>query len=374
MKALLFILSFFCINCAVKSQDITDYSGIDSKMLQIPKAKTYVTDSIVAFVQNNFTTDAEKVRAIYTWVTTNIRYSKDSMYYFRGWGADPETKMAAILRRRKGVCENYAALFANLVSKCGVPVFVVSGYTKIGGGVNWNGHGWCAVFLENQWRLCDPTWDEGFKTTTQYYLADPAVFIETHMPFDPLWQLLEHPITHKEFQKGIGFSKKDTAVFHYTDSVNSYLLLDTLQQMQATSRRMQKAGIDNENLKTWLAYNEMKIAIVNQESDMDAFNSAVADRNKARALYNDIVQYRNNSLTPARPAGEIQSGFNTIDSLLATGLRKIDIIGRVVENYQYDTDTLKSSIESLAAKLKQQKEFFKIYWGLGEGERIKLLE
>ena len=374
MKALVFILLFLNCCSAVKSQDNTDYSDIDRRMLQIPKAKTYVTDSIVNFVQSNFITVAEKVRAIYTWVTTNIRYSKDSMYYFRGWGADPETKMAAILRRRRGVCENYAALFANLVSKCGVPVFVVSGYTKIAGNVNWNGHGWCAVFIENQWRLCDPTWDEGFKTTTQYYLADPAMFIETHMPFDPLWQLLEHPITHKEFQKGIGFSKRETDVFHYADSVKSHLLLDTLQQMQATSRRMQKAGIDNENLKTWLAYNEMKIAIVNQESDMDAFNSAVADRNKARALYNDIVQYRNNKFTPARPAGEIQSVLKTIDSRLAIGLKKIDTIGRIVENYQYDTDSLKSSIESLAARLKQQKDFFNIYWGLGEGERIKLLE
>ena len=374
MKALLFIWLFFYCCFAVKSQHNTDYSAIDSKMLQIPKTKSYVTDSIVKFVQKNFITDAEKVRAIYTWITTNIRYSKDSMYYFRGWGADPETKMAGILRRRRGVCENYAALFANLVSKCGVPVFVVSGYTKFFGYVNWTGHGWCAVFIENKWRLCDPTWDEGFKATTQYFLVDPAQFIETHMPFDPLWQLLEHPITHKEFQKGIGLSKKDTAVFHYTDSVNSHLLLDTLQQMQATSRRMQKAGIDNENLKTWLAYNEMKIAIVNQESDMDAFNSAVADRNKARALYNDIVQYRNNRLTPARPAIEIQSWFNTIDSLLAAGLKKIDTIGRLVENYQYDTDSLKSSIDTLSVKLQQQKDFFKIYWGLSEGERIKLLE
>ena len=374
MKALLFIWSFFYCCAAVKCQDNIDYYAIDSRMLQIPKAKTYATDSIAAFVQNNFITDAEKVRAIYAWVTTNIRYSKDSMYYFRGWGADPETKMAGILRRRRGVCENYAALFATLVSKCGVPVFLVSGYTKIFGYVNWNGHGWCAVFIENQWRLCDPTWDEGFKTTTQYYLADPAMFIETHMPFDPLWQLLEHPITHKEFQKGIGFSKKATVVFHYGDSVNNHLLLDTLQQMQATSRRMQKAGIDNENLKTWLAYNDMKIAIVNQESDMDAFNSAVADRNKARALYNDIVQYRNNKLSPARLAGEIQSVFNTIDSLLAKGIKKIDTIGRVVENYQYDTDTLKSSIENLVVKLEQQKDYFKVYWGLTEAERIKLLD
>lgn len=374
MKALLFI-SFFVYSCAaVNAQDYSDYTDVDRRVLQIPKSKTYATDSIVQFVQDNFITDGEKVRAIYTWITTNIRYSKDSMYYFRGWGTDPEAKMVAILRRRRGVCENYAALFANLVSKCGVPVFVISGYTKIAGNVNWTGHGWCAVFVEKEWRLCDPTWDEGFKIAKQYFLVNPAQFIETHMPFDPLWQLLEHPISHKEFQRGIGFSKKDRAVFHYTDSVSTHLLLDTLQQMQATSRRMRNAGIVNENLQTWLAFNEMKITIVNQESDMDAFNSAVADRNKARALYNDFIQYRNSRLKPARPVGEIQLWFNTIESLLATALKKIKNIGSVVENYQYDTDSLKYSIDSLLAKLKQQKDFLKIYWGLSATEREKLLK
>ena len=374
MKSLLIIPFFVFCFAVVKSQDYTDYTHVDTKALQIPTDKTYASDSIVQFVQNNFKNDVERVRAVYTWITTNIRYSKDSMYYFRGWGTNPEAKMAAILRRRRGICENYAALFANLVSKCGVPVFVVSGYTKIAGNVNWIGHGWCAVFVEKEWRLCDPTWDEGFKTTTQYFLVDPAQFIETHMPFDPLWQLLEHPITHREFQKGIGFLKRDTPVFHYIDSVSNHLLLDTLQQMQATSRRMRKAGIDNENLKTWLAYNEMKIAIVNQESDMDAFNSAVADRNRASALYNEFVQYRNSRFKPSRPAGEIQAWFNTIDSMLVTALKKTDTIGKVVENYQYDTDSLKSSIDSLLAKLKQQKDFLKIYWGLSATEQEKLLD
>ncbi len=374
MKALLFISFFVCCCATLNAQDYSNYTDVDRRILQIPIAKTYASDSIVQFVQNNFTTDGEKVRAIYTWITTNIRYSKDSMYYFRGWGTEPEAKMAAILRRRKGVCENYAALFANLVSKCGIPVFVVSGYTKIASSVNWNGHGWCAVFVDKDWRLCDPTWDEGFKTTTQYFLVNPAQFIETHMPFDPLWQLLEHPITHKEFQRGIGFSQKNTVVFHYTDSVSNHLLLDTLQQMQATSRRMRKAGIDNENLRIWLAYNEMKITIVNQEADMDAFNAAVADRNKARTLYNDFVQYRNSSFKPAKAVAEIQLWFNTIDSLLASASKKIENIGTVVENYQYDTDSLKSSIDGLSGKLKQQKDFLKIYWGLSETDREKLLQ
>ena len=116
----------------------------------------------------------------------------------------------------------------------------------------------------------------------------------------------------------------------------------------------------------------MKIAIVNQESDMDSFNAAVADRNKARALYNDFAQYRNNKFKPVRPPNEIELRFKTIDSLLTTALKKIDTIGVVVENYQYDTDSLKYSIDILIAKLNQQKDFLRIYWGLNATEQERL--
>lgn len=353
----IYLFIFYCP--AVQAQEHTNYATVDTRALQIPKEKTYVPDSIVNYVQINFKTEPEKVRAIYRWITANIRYSKDSMYYFRNWGANPEAKMTAILRRRRGVCENYAALFANLISKCGIQVFVVSGYTKTGGGINWNGHGWCAVLVDNEWRLCDPTWDEGASSVFNYFLKSPAQFIETHMPFDPLWQLLEYPVSHTEFRKGIIQAKHEIERFKYADSVNVFMQLDSLQQFQAASQRMKQAGIDNDHLKTWLAYNEMKIAIVNQEADMNIFNNAVADRNKARVLFNDFVQYRNNSFKPVRHNAEIKTLFNSIDSLLVSAIKKIAMIGSVVENYQYDTEALKKSIDDLFAKIIQQKEGFK---------------
>jgi hypothetical protein len=69
------------------------------------------------------------------------------------------------------------------------------------------------------------------------------------MPFDPLWQLLDHPISNKEFRQGFTRSKKETPVFNYKDSIAAYLQSDTLQQMEATSRRMRETGIDNEDLE-----------------------------------------------------------------------------------------------------------------------------
>ena len=186
-------------------------------------------------------------------------------------------------------------------------------------------------------------------------MVHPKEFIQTHMPFDPLWQLLQHPISHKEFRQGISHSKLDTTIFYYEDSVAGFLQLDTLQQLQAAARRMKKAGIDNDDLRTWLAYNEMKITILNQEEDMNTFNVAVADLNKAKALLNNFIQYRNNNFQPPRPIAEIEMQFVTIDKLLLSSDKKIKVIGLKTENYQYDTEGLQKNLEDVMLKVQQQK-------------------
>jgi len=372
MKGLLIWLLIFN-NIAAAAQDFTDYPYVDRKVLQILPESTYSTAAIAGYIQANFTTELQKLRAIYTWVTANIRYSKDSMYY-RYWGDDPERKLSSVLKNRKGVCEDYATLFTKLVVKCGIPSFVVTGHTKISGSFNSTGHSWCAVYTNQEWLLCDPTWDEGFNGNARYFLMRPSDFIETHFPFDPLWQLLEHPVTHKEFRRGIAHAKKDTAVFHFADSANAFLQLDTLQQQEATARRLQQAGLDNESLQTWYAYNRMKIAIVYQENDMTLFNSSVGDLNKAKVLYNDFVQFRNNRFTPARPDQEIRQIFQSIDSLVLSAAAKADNIGKKGENYQYDTEALKDSLDVLAAKAQRQKDFLKRYFVGSPEEREKLFD
>ena len=368
---LLFTCLFICTCSILAAQD--NYAYADSKALQIPASQTYSAAGIASYINDNFKTGGEKVRAVYTWITNNIEYSKDSMYHFQRWGTDPEIKMEAVLRRRKGVCDNYADLFASIVNKCGVKAVSITGYTKTNGFVNRSGHGWNAVFVNNEWLLCDPTWDAGYNNSYNYFLVTPSEFIDTHMPFDPLWQLLEHPISNKEFEKGFYHSKKETPVFHFTDSVALYLQSDTLQQMEAASRRMNAAGTDNEDLRTWYAYNQMKVHIVLQEENMQLFNEAVADLNSAKKLFNEFVEYRNNQFKPARKDEDIKAMFSNIELLLSSSYKKMNDIGKKVENYQYDTDGLKDNLDNFSVKVKAQNEFLKQHFASEEMQRKKSL-
>jgi hypothetical protein len=275
--------------------------------------------------------------------------------YFSNWGGDPEVKMASVLRKRKGVCDNYAALFTNIVVKCGIQSVVVSGYTKFGSTINPSGHSWCAVKLEKKWLLCDPTWDAGLANADNWFLIAPEKFIETHIPFDPLWQLLPFPLTHAQFKKGSSPNTSDDKLYNIVDSVSAFLQLDTLQQLVAASLRMQRAGFENEQLKTWHDYYKMKIAIVYQEQDMQLYNSGVNALNNARKLFNDYVQYRNSNFTPLRPAKEVNLLFDSIGIYLDTAQKIIKNIGKVVENYQYNTEELVSNLNKLAERMQEEK-------------------
>ena len=207
MRIWLLLLGFSCCFNASYAQNANDWQ-VDNRMLSIPASKTVSTAAIAEYVKENFDTDIKKLRAIYIWVASNIRYTTDSANVIN-MGADPEAKITTALRRRKGVCENFAAIFNDICLKAGLTSFIVDGYTRQNGFVDRTGHSWCAVFAGNAWHLCDPTWDVANGSNTRYFAAGPLEMIASHMPFDPMWQLLDHPVSHNQFSNGNTFQNNN---------------------------------------------------------------------------------------------------------------------------------------------------------------------
>lgn len=371
MKCLLFLWwNIFCSLCA-NAQGPQDFSLVDYKALSIPAAITNSTKGIADYIGQHFTGEKEKSRAIYKWVTTNIQYSTDSMYSIN-WGGNPESKITEALRRKKGVCENYAAIFTDIATRCGLQSFVISGYTKQLGIINKTGHSWCAVNIEKEWLLCDPTWDAGFNADAHWFLISPAAFIETHMPFDPLWQLLEQPISDEDFYRGRSHSSKDKSYFNVADSVKSFLQLDSLRRLESSARRMQALAEKNELQKNWKAYVAMKIAIVYEDKDMDLYNSAVADLNRVTAIYNAFIQYRNSRFILVKPDAELAAMLEPVAAILSAAWEKTGKIGKTVESQQYDTGDLRHQLSILTGRVQAQQDFLKRYLAVDPATREQL--
>ena len=370
MKYWLTAFALLAASAILKAQD-RNTSYVDARATHFPSSATSSTYDMARHIQQHFKEDDEKIRAAYRWITANIRYDEDSMLAIN-WSKENDEKIAATMRRKKGVCDNFASAFTDILLKMNINSFVVNGLCNTAGSILKQAHSWNAVQLKNKWYLCDPTWDISYTNSPRYFLISPGEFIGSHWPFDPLWQLLPYPVSYIEFERRFTGSEKNKEYFNVADSVNAFIALDNLQQLEASARRMKTNGAGKETLKNWYAYNQMNIAIIYGEKDMQLYNAAVSDLNKASTIFNNFVQYRNNSFIPAREDEEIQSMLQPAKDLILSARNKVGTMGLVKENFQYDTGELKQRLVALEKRLEEQKHFLNRYFAANTAEREKL--
>jgi hypothetical protein len=186
------------------------YSAIDRHALAAPADVEQSVSQLASYLARPCKTDLEKVRAVYRWMTDRVAYDVES--FRRGKGGDDQPE--GVLTARKAVCEGYASLFADLCSRMGLTAAKVSGFGK---GLGYRSrvsfqrtnHAWNAVQLDGKWRLLDATWGAGVVDQNRYikrfsefyFLVPPEKLIFTHFPEEARWQLLDAPITQKQFEQ-----------------------------------------------------------------------------------------------------------------------------------------------------------------------------
>ena len=135
------------------------------------------------------TTDEQKVKAIYTWITQNLYYDWDGVNSGNLSKGDPYSAY----QTRITVCEGYATLFAELLNAVGIPCVALHGASiqdplgiRRDEASSWNAaqydeidHAWNAAYVNGKWLYYDTTWDCGNqkrdgkllvgRATTDYY-------------------------------------------------------------------------------------------------------------------------------------------------------------------------------------------------------------
>jgi transglutaminase/protease-like cytokinesis protein 3 len=351
---------------------LSDAQGFNKvKYLNIPDSLTNTTANIAAYINSHFNGEENKVHAIYNWLIANLKYDKDSSTIINA-GVDPGAKISVALKRKKGVCENFAAIFNEVCLKSGLISFVVNGYTKQSGKVDKAGHSWCAVSVDKNWYLFDPTWDVGNGISSQYFMVRPAEFITSHMPYDPLWQLLNYPISHEQFYSGNIYKKNNPDYFNYIDSVSAYIKMDSLHKLQSTALRIQNQGMYNPRIKDNYNYVKMHVEMINQDNDLDLYNSAMADLNDATTILNSFIQYRNNQFIPEKTDEELRVLLTDIDSKMDSSLYKLDRVDKSKATLVLGTDDVRERLNNLSKKILTQKAFLKQYLETPKPERKNL--
>ena len=374
MKALIILLSFFLMFNKSIAQEESKYQSVDRTILSIPASQTSNTDDIAAFIKTHFDTDRQRIRAAYTWVTTNIKYDTDSIHRVI-LNEDKDEKVTFALRRRKGICENFAAIFYDLCSKSGIKSYVIEGYTKQNGSVDRTAHVWCSALIDHKWFLFDPTWDAGFvnrgtfvsSTATNYFQLEPSDFIQTHMPYDPLFQFSNYPLSYKEFSRGATKTNSKKTFFNFSDSLVAYENMDELTKYLASFQRIKEATNAASVMRdTKLKQLKLETELIYQDRDMALYDSSVENYNSAIKIFNAFLNYRNNQFRPAKSNEEVTTMFDGVSRLIASANQNIKEIKSSKAVLSLDTGDIQKKLTDLSVKMKEQKEYLKTYLSVAQ--------
>ena len=227
MKLLINIVLIFVANLSMAQ---VHSAGFVNNSTRVRPSDVLTPDSLAHSLTATCTTELQKVKAIFRWITDNIEYSMPNPYgspRFANKTAledDPddtgkvlkplnERVAIGVLKKRSAVCDGYARLFKTLCDYAGIQSEIITGYarTNIGrvGERFGSNHNWNAVLIDSAWHLLDATWASGYisywgneyvKSYDDYYfLTPPEDFIRDHYPEDIKWTLLPHPPTLREF-------------------------------------------------------------------------------------------------------------------------------------------------------------------------------
>jgi len=168
-----------------------------------PEQETSIA-SVAQYLVSQESDPVQRVKALHDYVADRVAYDVPA-YLNHDY---PLQDAQSVFERRTAVCAGSAALLAALGEAAGIEIVVVVGDARGDDGLfDGNGHAWNAINLDGRWYLADPTWDAGSvngdtftkEYDSSYFLTPPEVFVVSHMPEDPKWQLLETPLSHGDF-------------------------------------------------------------------------------------------------------------------------------------------------------------------------------
>ena len=375
IKSIIILLLFTPCLFAQKTV-VNEYVAIDKIALRLPDSLTASTEKIAGYIVSNFKTDNEKTRAIFIWVASNIQYDIENMYALNFYEEQKE-KITKCLNNKKGICENYAAVFNDICLKSGIKSFVITGYTKQNGFADYIPHAWCCALIDSSWFMFDPTWGSGYvsnskfyeKINNAYFKVPPISLIKSHMPFDFLWEFLDYPVSNQEFYEGKTQLNKSKSYFNYKDSILVYEKQNHMERLRFSASRIERNGLKNSLIFDRLQHIKLEIEHLKQTKTINLYNLSVADYNDGVRGLNDFINYRNNQFSPIKTDSEIQNMIDVISNKLNNAIAKLDQITDAGPNTMQLKTQLIKSIDDAKAQVKAQQNWLTQYFSKGKSGR-----
>ena len=379
MRIITFILLIGFLGELSAQKKNNEFAQIDKTMIQVSDSITISTKGLSDYIKASFNNETEKSRAIFIWIANNIQYDYENMFAINFYQNTNEI-IEKVLKSKKGICMHYAELYNAIANQVSIKSYVISGYTKQNGFVDYIPHAWCASFIDSTWYLIDPTWGSGYienskfvkKTNDFYFKTKPEQIVKSHMPFDPLWQFQNHPVTNQEFYEGKTGINTQKPYFNFEDTLLLFEKETEIEKLESSSRRIEKNGVKNSLIFDRLQHNKREIEYYNNKLLVETYNSAVNLCNEGINQLNSFIEYRNKQFTPKKSDKEIQQMVDLIEQTLNNSREKLNEIKKPDSNIANSMIQLNKSIDEATRNLNEQKAFLDKYFKTGKMFRKSL--
>jgi hypothetical protein len=372
MKIFFSYCLFFCVLLTF-GQTKDNFVLIDAKMAKIPKSSTKNSKSIADYIATNFKSENEKLRASFFWVASNISYDLANMENIE-FGDTSEQKIDKTLTSRKGVCIHYAELFNAIVSQLGFECKIIEGYTKQFGKVASLSHAWCAVKSEGKWWLVDPTWGAGSvnngvftkKLNNFYFKTPPKAMLETHMPYDYLWQLSRYPISNAEFISGKVAVNSAKPVFNFAEEIEKLKQKTEEVKLFECIGRVEANGVSTKLIKDYLENKKQQLSGKRNNQAVEKLNLIVEESNAATAMFNDFIFYRNKKFKPTLSDDTIREMIAAPKAKVLKCQKDLDGIGTLSDSNRLTLNAFRKNLAELLLQIEEQEKFVNEYLSKGK--------
>ena len=369
IKELILLIDFLVSISAFSAQNTVNYSVVEKKMNLITSTGAKTPVDVAEYIKICFKTDEEKTKATYYWISQNFTYDVDKMNIVNFYENEQEL-IDEFMLNHKGICMHFATLFSRICNLAGVETFVVTGFTRQNGKVDVLTHAWNIALINSKWELFDPTWGAGYlqngkyikHLSYQYLNPKPEVFVKSHDPFDPIWQLLDFPVSNIEFIQGKTNIIPQKPLFNFNDSIIAYKKLSATARLIISNRRMKNNGLEHPILQKRYSEIISQIGRYRKNDMIDIYNLAIQKYNNGVNDLNDFINYRNKQFTPTKPDSVIKMMLETIENSFNECLSLMSKMDYPDSSTEYSKQQLTKSVETASQNLDEQKKFLDKYF------------
>ncbi|MBE0648755.1 MAG: hypothetical protein IH596_13355 [Bacteroidales bacterium] len=270
----------------------------DSMARSIPYGVTGSPNDFALYLKDHFPGEAARVQALFSWLSYNISYDVNQVETMSRFESMDDFVLFT-MKNKKAVCQGYAEIFTAVCTRMGIQALTVHGYNRIDGQLKSElGHAWNLAKIDGVWRLFDPTWGSGYVDNGRfrksfdsfYFMTPPDSLIRSHMPFDPVWQLREYPITHDQFIEG---GNHGPSYYYFSDTLDHYYFLDEVNRAECTLRRAEATDADRTEIqRMFMRYNSYVLNI-KCNVEITRYNASSTYLKEAIDRFNEFQEFRN---------------------------------------------------------------------------------